>query len=220
MDQNVSTPGRARTILTTLRILMGVAIDDGMRGDDPTAGIKKPKTKNADGWRCWSEEEIAQFEAHHPIGSQARLALALAVHTGQRRSDLVRMGKQHIRNGCIELRQQKTKAPLAIPIHPELQSILDATPSDHLTFLTTRQGGPFCPDALAAKMRVWSREAGLQDAPLHGLRKASCRRLAEAGCTVHEIAAISGHKSLREVERYTKAADQRRMAAVAIARVK
>jgi len=62
-------------------------------------------------------------------------------------------------------------------------------------------------------------KAGLSsDCTFHGLRKAACRRLAEAGCTVHEIAAISGHASLKEVERYTKAVDQTRLAQAAMAR--
>jgi hypothetical protein len=47
----------------------------------------------------------------------------------------------------------------------------------------------------------------------------ACIRLAEAGCTAHEIMAISGHKSLKEVERYTKAADQERLARSAVARL-
>jgi integrase len=59
--------------------------------------------------------------------------------------------------------------------------------------------------------------AGLSSAcTFHGLRKAACRRLAEAGCTVHEIAAISGHASLAEIERYTRAADQERLARMAM----
>ena len=61
---------------------------------------------------------------------------------------------------------------------------------------------------------------GLTGLSPHGLRKAACRRLAEAGCSANEIAAISGHASLREVERYTKAADQARMARNAMARTK
>jgi integrase len=59
---------------------------------------------------------------------------------------------------------------------------------------------------------------GLKGLSAHGLRKAACRRLAEAGCSANEIAAISGHASLREVERYTRAADQERMARNAMAR--
>jgi integrase len=53
----------------------------------------------------------------------------------------------------------------------------------------------------------------------HGLRKAACRRLAEAGCSASQIAAVSGHKSLQEVERYVREADQERMARDALARI-
>ena len=58
--------------------------------------------------------------------------------------------------------------------------------------------------------------AGLPHCCAHGLRKAAARRLAEAGCTEHEIAAITGHASLREIARYTKAADQVRLAVAAM----
>jgi integrase len=67
-------------------------------------------------------------------------------------------------------------------------------------------------------MKLWAREAGLDGCPLHGLRKVCLRRLAEAGCTAPEIMAISGHKSLAEVERYIKSAQQKIMGDRAIAR--
>ena len=70
------------------------------RRDDPTANIKLASIKG-DGFHTWTEDEIAQFEAHHPIGSKPRLALALLLYTGQRRSDVVRMGRQHIRDGVL-----------------------------------------------------------------------------------------------------------------------
>jgi integrase len=118
-----------------------------------------------------------------------------------------------MRDGIIVVRQQKTGATLAIPVHPELQKILDATPSEHLTFLTTRTARPFTPADFTNWFKAKCREAGLpKQASVHGLRKAACRRLAEAGCSANVIASISGHASLREVERYTKAADQERMA--------
>jgi integrase len=99
-----------------------------------------------------------------------------------------------------------------IPVHPELAAVLEATPSDHLTFLTTATGKPFS----AARFTNWFRdmcnEAGLpKGTSAHGLGKAACRRLAEAGCSANVIAAISGHATLREVQRYTAAADQARM---------
>src|SRR5882724_1582867 len=125
------------------------------------------------------------------------------------------MGRQHIRNGALQVRQQKTGASLAIPIHSALKAVLDATPSEHLTFLTTKDGKPFSPAGFTNWFREMCNEAGLpKGTSAHGLRKAACRRLAEAGCSANVIASISGHASLREVERYTKAADQARMARV------
>jgi integrase len=211
-------PGMARNILSVFRILIALAIEEGIRKDDPTVGIKRPKLSH-DGWHTWTEEEIAQFELTHPIGSPARLAFALALYTGQRASDLVRMGRQHVKSGEVSVAQQKTGARLWVPLHPDLKAIMDVSPSEHLTFIVTEQGKPYSTGkAFGARMGSWAREAGLKNCPLHGLRKACCRRLAEAGCSVHEIKAISGHKSIGEVERYTRAVDQKAMAKRAIAR--
>ena len=168
----------------------------------------------------WSEADIANFEAKHPIGSRARLALALLLYTAQRRSDVIRLGRQHIRDGAIHVSQQKTGASLVIPVHSELALIIDATPSDHLTFLVTRDGWPFSPAGFGNLFRDWCNGAGLpKRCSAHGQHKAACRRLAEAGCSAPEIMSISGHASLREVQRYCAAADQARMARAAMASV-
>jgi integrase len=210
-------PGVAGVMLSMLRALMALAISTGDRDSDPTAGIKRRKV-SVDGWHTWSEDEIAQFEARHAIGSSARLAFALALYTGQRSADLIHMGRQHVREGRISVVQQKTRKALSIPIHPDLKAIIDVTPCD-LTFIVSEHGKPFASaQSFGFRMRTWVREAGLTGCPLHGLRKACCRRLAEAGCTVHQIAAISGHKSIAEVERYTRAVDQTRLAEQAISR--
>jgi integrase len=171
----------------------------------------------SDGWASWGEEEIAAFKSRHSIGSRARLALGLLLYTAQRRSDVLRMGRQHLRNGILEVRQQKTRAVLAIPVHPELQAILDATPTDNLTFLVTERGKPFAPGSFNDIFRRWCEEADIpkQFTP-HGLRKAACRRLAELGCSASQVMAISGHRSLSEAEKYVRAADQRRLARDAI----
>jgi integrase len=187
-------------------------ITAGLRTDDPTHGIRGAKIKT-DGYRTWTEADIEAFEAQHPVGSRARLALALLLYTAQRRSDVVRMGRQHVRHGALSVRQQKTGRALEIPVHPALQTVLDATPSHHLTFLTTQGGKPFSPAGFTNWFRDVCNEAGLpRGTSAHGLRKAACRRLAEAGCSANLIAAVSGHRSLREVQRYTEAADQARMA--------
>jgi len=209
----VATPASARNFLNTIRAMLQFAVDTGIRADNPTIGVKRVKIKT-DGYRTWTEDDIAAFEARHPVGTRARLAFGLLLYTAQRRSDVVQMGRQHVRDRVLYLRQQqKTGTPLAIPLHPELQAVLDATPSNHLTFLTTASGKPFT----AAGFTNWFRDccnvAGLpKGTSAHGLRKAACRRLAESGCSENEIAAISGHKDWKEVKRYTSAANQLQMA--------
>src|SRR5262249_34044198 len=136
--------------------------------------------------------------------------LELLLHTAQRRADVIRLGPQHVRGGVLSVRQQKTSKTLAIPVSPALVAALDALSSKHLTFLVTEEGKPFEAMAFTKWFRRCCNPAGLQGYSAHGLRKAACRRLAEAGCSANEIAAISGHASLREVERYTRAADSRR----------
>lgn len=208
----VATPAAANNWLRMVKMLMAFAVEQELRGDDPTTGIKSITT-HSDGFYTWSEADISQFEAHHAIGTMPRLALALLLYTAQRRSDVVKIGRQHIRDGVLTLRQKKTHTPLEIPVHPVLAEIIAATPSDHLMLLTTSFGKPFTEKGFGGWFRKQCNAAGVPaECSAHGLRKAACRRLAEAGCSANVIASISGHASLREVERYTKAADQARMA--------
>jgi integrase len=211
-------PHTARTMLKALRHFMAWALERKLMRNDPTLGIRI-KTPKSDGYHTWSEDEIATFEARHAVGSKARLAFALGLYTAQRSGDVVRIGRQHIRDRVLILRQQKTGTTLAIPVHPELAGILAATRTGHLTLLTTRTGKGHSVNDFSEQFRRWCDSAGLpQHCVFHGLRKAALTRVADAGCSVHEIAAISGHKSLKEVERYTKAADQVRLARTAMER--
>jgi integrase len=203
-----------------LRILMKFAVDEELRPDDPTVGIK-PVTSKTEGFHSWSEEEIAAFEKAHPMGTRARLAFALLLYTGQRRSDVIKMGRQHLRAERITVRQQKTGVQLEIPVHPELARVIAATPSDNLTFLVTKahranRSKPFTAAGFGNWFRGMCNDADLPHCSAHGLRKAVARRLAEAGCSEHVIAAITGHRSLQEVRRYTASASQVLLAQQAI----
>jgi integrase len=209
----------ARHWLKAIRALMRYAVDVGLRQDNPATGVKLPDLKT-EGYHSWTEAEISQYGAHHGPGTRARLALNLLLYTGQRRGDIVRMGRQHIRDGLLHVRQQKTDIELAIPIHTALAAAIAETPADHLTLLTTHSGKPFSAAGFGNWFRDRCNEAGLRHCSAHGLRKAAARRLAEAGCTTHEIAAITGHTSLSEVQRYTKAADQKRLALAAMEKAK
>lgn len=186
-------------------------------GSDPTVGLKMPKLNEV---YTWKDREIEQFEKFWPIGTRQRTAFALFISTGQRRSDVYRMSWGDIEGQFIYVTQQKTGAELMIPIHRELATVLAAMPRDQPLIATTDSGEPTSLDNFSHFLREAITKAGLpMNCRPHGLRKAAARRLAEAGCTAHEIMAITGHKTLSEVERYTRAADQKRMAVSAVHRL-
>jgi integrase len=224
MAARADKPDSANGLRKALRAMMKHAVDLSWRADDPTQGVKALRPKSKLGFHRWTDAEIAQFEARHPVGSKARLALALGLYTGQARQDVIAMGPQHVEDEVLCWTRTKTEGStgieLAIPIHPTLRSVIDATPSGHLSFLTTEFGAPFT----AAGFGNWFREqcdmANLHHCSFHGLRKAASVRLAEAGCTPHEIASITGHASLKEIVRYTQTADRKRLAAAAMQKVK
>jgi integrase len=115
-------PGAAKNWLKALRGLLQYCVAEGLCKEDVTASIKLAPTMSK-GFHTWTDDEIAQFEAHHPIGSKPRLALALLLYIGQRRGDLIKMGRQHIRDGVLSIVQAKTGTPVAVPVHPELRAV-------------------------------------------------------------------------------------------------
>lgn len=214
VGQMADRPGAALTMLKRLRTLCRYAMAIGWIDRDPTAGAKAWSSKEI---HTWTEAEIDQYEAHWPIGSKQRLAFALHLYTGQRGSDVHRMTWPDVSGDAISVVQQKTGTKLSIALHADLQNVLVGTARDHVAIVTTEYGRPFSVKGFGQFMSAAIRAAGLPDrCKAHGLRKAAARRLAEAGCTAHEIAAVTGHKSLAEVERYTRAADQARLSRAAI----
>jgi integrase len=97
-----------------------------------------------------------------------------------------------------------------------LLGVLTATPRTNLTFLTTEFGKSFTAAGFGNWFRDRCNEAGLPQCSAHGLRKCAATRLADAGCSLHQVMAMTGHKSMSEVARYTKAADQKRLAREAL----
>jgi len=224
-DERCDRPGAANTRLKALKALFAWACEEKpeLAPQNPTLGVRKIKYAT-DGHHSWSPGEITQYRDRHPIGSKARLALDLLLYTGGRREDAVRLGSQHVRNGRIKFRQAKNEhrnpIDIDIPLHSELDASIAATPSGHLTFLITEFGRPFTPAGFGNWLRARCDEAGLHHCSAHGLRKACATALAEAGASTHEIAAVTGHTSLEEIERYTRAAQKKMMADAAIAKLK
>jgi len=211
-------PEGANGLRKVLKIICRFALDSGMRTDDPTFKVRKYKPPG-EGFAPWSDEDIATFLEHWGPGTRERLAMCLLYYLGQRRGDVVRLGRQHRTRDAIRFKQSKTGTELTIPIHPDLSAVLNELPNDNLTFITTTHGKPFSPAGFGNWFREACDKAGLKRRSAHGLRKAAARRLAEVGCSSKQIAAITGHKTLSEVERYTASADQERMAREAISKM-
>jgi integrase len=132
----------------------------------------------------------------------------LMLYTGQRRSDVIQFGWQHIRHthdgDKIAVRQKKTDTPLLLPIAPELASALEGLPRKNLTFLLTTFGAPFSFNGFGNWFRDRCNEAGLRQCAAHGLRKLAATRMANAGCSDEELMAVFGWRSHSEVRRYTR----------------
>jgi integrase len=124
----------------------------------------------------------------------------------------------NVRNGTITITQQKTKTALVIPVTAALAEAINATPSEAMVFLLNEHGKAFTAKGFGKWFTAQCQRVGLTGLSPHGLRKAACRRLAEAGCSANEIMAISGHATMKELVRYTKAADQARLARNALAK--
>ncbi|MBB6457209.1 MULTISPECIES: site-specific integrase [Acetobacter] len=217
LEARASTPARANHILRMFRIVFSYAIEIGWLENDPTIGVKRLKTKE-EGVAAWTEEQIEQYERRWPIGTRQRLAFALLLYTGQRRSDVVEMGEFSIKGGAIRITQAKTGAYLEIPMHAQLVEAIKSFPCHGATFLQTASGKKCSSNGFYNQFVKWCAEAGLPSGcSPHGLRKAAARRLAEAGCTTHQIASITGHSTLAEVERYTKSAQRKKLAEDAMA---
>lgn len=215
-----STPHAANNLIKCLNQLYTFAVENELVELNPCRDVQKLKTK-AGGHHSWSIDEVQKFEDHHPIGTTARLAFALLLYTGQRRSDIVLFGRQHVRDGRLRFTQEKNKTSnpitLSIPIIPVLQEIIDASSCGDLTFLVSDMTGKaYKPTSFGNRFRKWCDAAGLDHCSAHGLRKATCTLLAERGCTLSEIMAISGHKTAKEVLRYTAAAQQELLATKAM----
>jgi hypothetical protein len=108
LDDMREVPASARDLLKALRGLMRWAKRNGRIKVDPTAEVDPPPMKASDGYPTWEDEHVAKFEARWPVGTKERLALTLFLWTGQRREDIVVMGRRHLRpDGTIRLAQKR-----------------------------------------------------------------------------------------------------------------
>jgi integrase len=149
--------------------------------------------------RVWTDEDEAAFLAKAP--EHLHLALMLALWTGQRQGDLLRLTWTAYDGETLKFTQSKTGARLLIPVGEPLKKMLDARRREAMsavTILTTASGRSWTSDGFRTSWTKGCEKAGIVDLTFHDLRGTAVTRLAIAGCTVAEIATITGH-SLRDV---------------------
>lgn len=213
----------ARKLRKELVRLFDFAIKSGMVDKNPAALSEKIRQTAAEkagsGFHSWTEEEITQFRDHHDLGTRERLAMELLLWTDQRRSDVVRMGRAKIVDGCLPVEQEKTGETLWLPVAPQLlEAIVAMKPCDTspFCFLITKRGGPFTKESFGNFFKKACVAAGLPHCSAHGLRKATLRRMAELEMANKTMKSISGQRSDKTLEIYTRDASQRKLAEKAI----
>lgn len=219
-DEKADHPEAANARVKALRQLYRWGVEVGHCDQNPAREVPYLRPINPEGFHTWTIEEVRRFEERHPIGAKARLALALLLYTGARRSDVVRLGRQMERYGALVFTEAKGQARAVksrvLPILPELRAVLDATPSGHLAYLVTEFGKPFTPAGFGNWFRRRCNEAGLPHCSAHGLRKAGATIAANNGATEHQLMAIFGWQSPKQAARYTEAANRAKLAADAM----
>lgn len=223
-DEKAEFPEAANARVKALRQLFKWAADPTVRLAESNPAKDVPYFRTGDeGFHTWTIAEVQQFEATHAIGTTARLALALLLYTGVRRSDLVKLGPQMERNGWLSWTETKGRSRTfkarELPILPELRRIIDASPSGQLVYLVTARGRPFSPAGFGNRFRKWCNAAGLPHCSAHGLRKAGATIAADNGATEHELMAIYGWESPKQAAHYTRKANRKRLARGAMHRL-
>ena len=185
--------GAANGFLNTAAALFAWAVDREWVPVSPAANVKRLPGGHI---KPWTEADLARALAAVP--EEYRRVLLLAAHIGQRRGDLV------------------------LPVHAELRQEFgawrDGAPDD-ARILVPPRAAAWQPNHLSDELKRVLVKAGLPGLSVHGLRKLAATRLAEAGCSNHEINSILGWRTLAMADLYTRSAEQKRLAQSAAGRL-
>ena len=204
--------------------MFGIAMDLGYTDRNPAARITR--LNNPESFAPWPLESRRRFEASE-MPAWLRTAYMLALWTGQREGDVLRLPRARfdgagfmIRQGRPESKRGKgRKGPvvtLYVPAAAPLSAYLASCSFPGLLFITDAKGRAIKPDTLRKELRAHLDRLGLPDLHFHGLRHTTATALAEAGASSHEIMAITGHQTEQMVKHYTKGVEQKKLATSAI----
>lgn len=208
-DSLAGTPETANIMIKTLRQLFDYAIAIERMEHNPARSVKLfPGSE--DGFPTWTDDDLLAFERRWPLGTRERLAFDLLLYTGLRRSDAVRLGRQHVKDGFLSIRTAKTGTQVTLPLLAPLAASIEATRTGDLAFIVGERGRPMNKDAFGNWFGEACRKAGIRKSA-HGLRKAGATRAVENDATTNQLMAMFGWESSRQAEKYTRAADRKKM---------
>lgn len=207
------TPRQADAAMQVLRRLLNFAVDFGMIALNPA--LRPGRLAKSEGFKAWSDEALQAFRDKNVGNPTMLLALAIGLHTGQRRGDVVKMTSHDYDGRQIAVIQSKTGEKVWIPVHRDLKPILDAREKGFMLLMSERKRA-FTATNLGHQFHAAVVKAGLKDLSFHGLRVTASVRLAEAGCTDAELMAILGHKTVAMAAYYRRDAAKPKMAKAAM----
>jgi integrase len=210
-----AAPHQARHFVDTMRGLFRWAHRSQHIKHDPTAGVETPMRPRSEGFKAWTEDDVAAYEQRWPIGTRQRVWLDVLLYTGLRRGDAALLGRQHIRADVARLKTQKTGTQVALPILPALAQTLRGGPCGDLTFIAGAKGRPMTKESFGNEFRDACRAAGINKSA-HGLRKIAAIRCAQNGATVPQMNAIFGWTGAKMALHYIELANREKMAADAM----
>jgi len=142
--------------------------------------------------KIWNDEDVTQFLQTAP--PYLRLAMRLAINTGQRQGDLLRLPWSAYDGTNIKLRQRKTGQYVTMPVADALKAALDAAPRQCPIILTNSDDKPWSESGFQGAWGKATMRAGIRGLTFHDLRGTAVVTLARAGCNEVEIYSITGHK--------------------------
>ena len=216
-ERRAQTPAQARHFLDAMRGLFRWALKAGLVKADPTASVENPQIRKGDGFIPWTEEHVDAYERRWPIGTRQRVWLDVLLFTGLRRGDVVRFGRQHVRDGVGTIKTEKSgfTVTVTLPILPVLADTLAAGPCGDLTYIVGEGGKPLTKESFGNLFRAACNAAGVPGSA-HGVRKIAATRAANAGATVAQLEAIFGWSGGRMASLYTRSADRKRLSVEAM----
>ena len=197
-DKIASASGRRQAdyAWTVLARVLSWSVNRGLISGNPCEHGGRLYRSGARVDKIWTTDDEASFLKHAP--SHLHLPLLLALWSGQRQGDLLRLPWSAYNGAHIKLRQSKTGARVVIPVGAPLKAALDAAEKRSTIILTTMDGTPWTAEGFRASWGKACKKANITGVTFNDLRGTAVTRLALAGCTEAEIATITGH-SLRDV---------------------